>query len=117
MTTISNFVKEVLARITGDTDTVIAQRNQRKASAAIRSQINALESEIVDLEIVVEEKTEALKAARYPTVLIEDAAAYLESISDAKLDLEKAKESLQYVKDELAVWQAEMGLLFDGEEA
>jgi len=115
MDIMSNFVKETMARLQGDSDKVIATRNERKANAAIKSQLSALESAIVDAETEVEDSKEKLTAARYPTDEIKGAGsskAYLEGIATAKFKLEKAESKLSDLRDEMEEWSQELGVLF-----
>lgn len=110
-----NFVKETMARLVGDTDEALALRNERKAHAAIKSQVSGLESKVVDAEVTVEEKALALSEARYPSTPITNAVAYLQGIEDAKEELAVAKEELEDLKAAIQEWKVEMGVLFSGE--
>lgn len=102
---VTSFVKEVLARINGDTDKAIAEKNYRKADAAVRGQISSLESRKVDAEIAVETAKEELADAKYPTNLIGDNSDYIrnivrkqERVDEAQAELEDVNESLDYFK-------------------
>lgn len=96
-----SFVKEVVARITGDEDKVIAEKNYRKATSAIKSQINNLEASLVDKEDNLEEAKEALAVAKYPTVLITDRDEYASNILMKRNDVIDAEDDLQETKDKI----------------
>lgn len=102
---ITNFVKEVTARLKQDQNAVVVLKNQRKADSAINSQLAALESRVVDLEETVENRTEALNDAKYPTTLITDNKRYVESIIMAKEDLDDAQTALDDAKESIAFFQ------------
>ena len=102
---VKNFVKQLTARLKQDQDAVVVLKNQRKADSAINSQLAALESKVVDLEEVVENRVEALNDAKYPTTLITDNKRYVdnivrakEALDNAQADLESAKESIVFFK-------------------
>lgn len=100
-----SFVKEVVARLKGDDTKAIAEKNYRKAVAAAKGQINALEGSLVDLEERVTESKERLEAAKYPIELIPDREEYIKNIlrasnivADAEEELEEAKEKITFLK-------------------
>lgn len=99
--TASNFVKEVLARLTGDTDQAVALKNQRKANAAIEGQLAALKSRQVNAEDTVTEAQEALGNAKYPTVLIASSESYIAGIKTATEKLNSAQDALDAVNESL----------------
>lgn len=112
---IKSYLKETLARITGDKDEVIAQRNYRKASASIKGQLAALESKLVNDEEAVQEANEALNKAMYPTELITDQQEYAsnlayhnESVQDAQDQLETTKASIEFYKKVLVDFEEEV---------
>lgn len=77
----AHFVKEVMARITGDADKVVAEKNARLAVAALTAQIAALTGAIVKQEMAVEAATEKVGNAQYPTTVITDAQSYCDNIT------------------------------------
>lgn len=102
---VKSFVNEVLARINGDTDKAIAQKNYRKADAAVKGQISSLESRKVDAEVALETAEEELADAKYPATLIGDNSDYIrgivrrqEKVDEAKEELDEVNESLNYFK-------------------
>jgi len=96
---VESFVNETLARLKGDGDEVIAEKNFRKAKSAFKAQIAVQESNLVDLESLIEEREEALKAAKYPTELIKDNHSYVQGIVDAQRSLDSAIEELATAKE------------------
>lgn len=96
-----SFVKEVVARLKGDTTTVVAEKNYRKATAAIGGQIAALKAKLVEEEGRVEDAKEALDAAKYPTDLITDVSSYVKNIKAKQDAYDAAKESHQAVVETL----------------
>lgn len=102
---VSSFVKEVLARLKGDTETVVAAKNERKANAALEGQINSLKSKLVDDEDKVTEAEEALGNAIYPVELISDASTYVSRIKDAQEKLNNAQENLSDTETSLNYFQ------------
>jgi hypothetical protein len=89
-----HFVKETLARLEGDQDTVLAEKNARKALVAISGQINALTSKAFDLEEKVDNAKEELVIYKYPTKAINDRADYVSGILMAQNRLATAEAAL-----------------------
>ena len=58
---VTNFIKEVTARLKGDEAGVIAAKVERKALSAINGQLAALKAKLVDDETAVEDAEEALE--------------------------------------------------------
>ena len=96
-----SFVKEVMARLKGDDDKVVAERNFRKANAAVRGQISSLESKKVDLEVKLDEASDELLAAKYPTSPIQDASQYVRTIAAKQSNVDRATEELEEVEESL----------------
>lgn len=103
--TVSSFVREVLARLKGDAETVIAEKNERKARSAFNGQIAALEARIVDSEDKVGEAEEAFKAAKYPVVIIGSAQSFVEGVRNAHTKWESAKDELSALKESLTFFK------------
>lgn len=101
----TNFVKQLTARLKQDQDTVVVLKNQRKADSAINSQLAALESRVVDLEETVENRTEALNDAKYPTTLITDNKRYVDNIVRAKEALDNAQSELDSAKESIVFFK------------
>lgn len=102
---VSSFVKEVVARLSGDNDEATAQKVARKAMSALEGQVAALKSRLIDDEQAVEDAEEALNNAIYPTAVFSDAKQYCKKIADAQAALENAKEELEATKDSIAFFQ------------
>jgi Tfp pilus assembly protein PilX len=101
----SNFIKEVTARLKGDEQGVLAAKIERKASSAIKSQIAALTSHIVDAESAVEEAEERLQNAIYPTEMITNNNVYIAGIKAAKENLDEKLAYLTDVKESLTYFE------------
>lgn len=109
---VTSFIKEVLARLSGDQSEVIAAKNERKAQSAFKANAAAIEAKIVDAEEKLEQAQENLKAAMYPTEYITDNTTYLRSISDADEKVESAQEALDALKDSLKKWEGRKKVMF-----
>lgn len=110
-----SYVKETLARLTGDNNEVVAQKNYRKASSILNGQIAALKAKQVDSEGVLEEAQENLKAAKFPSELITRGESYIEQLNyakervkDAQQDLDDVKASITEAETTLAEFEAEV---------
>lgn len=88
------FIKEVTARLTGDTASATAARNARKALAAFDSQLAGLASKKVDLEDELEQCEENLRNATFPTSLISDGKYYLQNINSNQQAVNAKKQEL-----------------------
>lgn len=106
MSKVSSFAKEILSRLKGDEQGIIAAQNERKANSAIAGSIAALNAKVVDQEELVNDAEEALKAAKYPTTKITDNGNYLLQIQRAQEALDNAKENLKNTNESLAYWTA-----------
>lgn len=109
-----SFINEVLARIQGDEDKVVAERNYRKADAAVRGQISSLENKKVDAEISLEEAKDKLHAVKYPTTPIGDISEYIRGIAKAQEKVDEAEEKLTEVNESLDYF-TELQKSFSGE--
>lgn len=98
---LSNFCREVKARLKGDTEEIVAAKNERKATAAIEGQINALKSILVDKEDKVTEAEEALGNIIYPVELITNPSGYVAAIKEKQEILDRAQEDLESTQETL----------------
>ncbi len=115
MKTMKSYVKETLARLTGDNNEVVAQKNYRKATSILNGQVAALKAKQVDAEGVLEEAEEALKSAKFPSTLIERGDSYMsnlnsakEVVADAKASLEAVTSSIKEAEQTLSEFEAEV---------
>lgn len=110
---VKNFVDQVIAYLKGDEDKTIALKNARKAQAAVKGQISALESRLVDEEDNLVEATEAAEIAMYPKVAIGSGAeasrnyvdgliSSSEAVEDAEEAIDCTKETIKFLKAFLA---------------
>lgn len=105
MSTVSNFIKEVTARLKGDEAGVIAAKVERKALSAINGQLAALKAKLVDDETAVEDAQEALNNAIFPTSVFTDNRGYVTSIQSAQERLESAEVDLESTKESIAFFE------------
>lgn len=112
MSKVTNFVNEVVARLKGDTDAVVAAQNERKALSAFTQQISALEAQLVDDEIAVDEAVDVYNNALYPTTKITDTKVYLNKIVSAKSSLDVAEANKQSTVESIAFFKSEMKKAF-----
>lgn len=116
MKAMKSYVKETLARLSGDNNAVVAQKNYRKATSILNGQIAALKAKQVDAEGVVEDAEENLKGAKFPSSLITNSGSYMsglnaskERFAEAKQALEDVKTSIKEAETTLAEFEAEVG--------
>jgi hypothetical protein len=100
-----SFVDGILARLTGDSKEALAGKISRKVESAIKGQISALESKVVDDENRVEDAQEAFNNALYPTSLPTSNEIYCSSLVRAQSDLDSANESLENTKKSIVFFQ------------
>lgn len=108
------FIKETIARVKGDTTTVIAHKNFRTAESAYEGQLAALKGKQIKAEDAVEKAIEELKNAKYPIEQIQDGELYLqniilkkEALEEKELELKQIKDSILYFKTELESFSIE----------
>ncbi len=99
------FVKEVLARLTGDDVSAVAAKIARKSISALEGQVAALNGKVVDDENKVEDAQDALNMAIYPTAVPTDSGQYCRNIIRAQENLDKAKEDLEATKASIAFFK------------
>lgn len=98
---VKSFVKQVLAQLQGNEDQVVAEKNYRKATSAVKGQISSLESKQVDAEIALDEAKEALHSAKYPTKLIKDTSDYVRNVAKKQEAVDSAQEELESINESL----------------
>ncbi len=106
MNKITNFAKQALAFIKGDTDGVIVAQNERKANSHLKSQIAVLEGKVVEQEETVNDRKESLAKAKFPSERITDGESYLDRIRRAQANLDAAQETLDNTNESIAYWKA-----------
>lgn len=106
MNIMTNYMKEILARLKSDDAAVIAAKNERKSNSALKGQIAALEAKKVDDESAVEDAEEALKVAKFPTSVITDNSSYIRNIKQAEENLASKKETLTSTTESIAYFNA-----------
>lgn len=100
-----SFAKEVLAKLKGDDAEALSQKIARKAISAVDGQLAALRAKEVDLENELEDATEALHSAKYPTVVFTNNSSYIENIRIYQNNFDKAKENLENVKESIVYFE------------
>lgn len=102
MSKVTNFFKEVTARLKGDENGVIAAKVERKALSAINGQLAALKAKLVDDETSVEDAQEALDNAIFPTAVFTDNGSYVRNIQSRQESLDAAVATLDSTKETIA---------------
>lgn len=105
MSKVTNFIKEVTARLKGDEAGVIAAKVERKALSAINGQLAALKAKLVDDETAVEDAEEALNNAIFPTSVFTDNGMYVRNIQARQEHLDSAKATLDSTKETIAYFE------------
>jgi hypothetical protein len=113
MNKVSNFIKEVTARLKGDEAGVVAAKVERKAQSAINGQLAALRAKLVDDETAVEDAEEAFNTAVFPTSVFTDNRHYVTQIQSANTRLEEAKDQLEATKEAIAFFEKLVAENFD----
>ena len=109
MSTVKNaqsYVKEVIARMKGDTDTALAERNYRVLTAGINQQLALRESIKLELEEKIIDAKDKLAEAKYPTSKITDVSYQLTKIANATDSLNEVEADLEDVQDECKALQS-----------
>lgn len=115
MTTTNSFIKQFVALLNGDNGEVKAQKQWRQAQSGLKSQISSLEGDTVNFEDKVTEATENQEKARVNFGSdITNREQYVKNLIDAKnkvVDaeeaLEKHRQKIQFLKEELELLQKE----------
>jgi hypothetical protein len=102
MSKVSNFMKEVTARLKGDEAGVVAAKVERKATSAINGQLAALKAKLVDDETAVEDAQEALNNAIYPIIVFTENSHYVKTILARQEFLDSAVATLDSTKETIA---------------
>jgi chromosome segregation ATPase len=103
MSTISKFVKMATMILKDSSDQSKQVYNaSRKAINVLTQEIAGLNSAIIDADIEVEMKEEALTNAKFSIAWLEAPQKQLQAIDNAKDALIDAEEALQSIKDTLA---------------
>jgi hypothetical protein len=106
MSKVSNFIKEVTARLKGDEAGVVAAKVERKALSAINGQLAALKAKLVDDETAVEDAQEAFNVAVFPTTVFTDNRSYVSGIQRAQEVLDAKEAELESTKESIAYFEA-----------
>lgn len=104
--TMKSYVRQVVAKLTGDTAKVTAEQNYRTAIASIEVQLAGLNYNLIKADGVVEKAKEKLSDAKYPSSLISDGETYLSRIHSAKENLESAESEVANIKASIAFNEA-----------
>ena len=108
-TKVKSFINSFVALVSGETDTIVAEKVWRQAESALASQIPALKGDLVALEDKVEEAKENLAKARLNFgKLIENREAYVSGLLIAKNAVTIAEENLAEHKNKIAFLEEEL---------
>jgi hypothetical protein len=106
MSKVSNFIKEVTARLKGDEAGVVAAKVERKALSAINGQLAALKAKLVDDETAVEDAQEAFNVAVFPTAVFTDNRSYVSGIQRAQEVLDAKEAELESTRESIAYFES-----------
>jgi len=106
MSKVSNYIKQTIAFLKGDENSVIAARNERKADSTLVGQIASLKYQKVQAEIELEEAKDALEKAKFPTTAIANGDDYLNSIKSAQSKVEEREGKLFDIDESINYWEA-----------
>ena len=116
-TKVKSFINSFVALVSGETDTVVAEKVWRQAESALASQIPALKGDLVALEDKVEEAKEFLAKARLNNgTLIEKRENYVAGLLRAKNAVTIAVENLADHKEKIGFLESELKNLSEEEE-
>ena len=116
-TKVKSFINSFVTLVSGESDTVLAEKVWRQAESALASQIPALKGDLVTLEDKVEEAKEVLAKARLNNgTLINRRESYVEGLLIAKNAVTIAEENLADHKEKIAFLEAELKNLSEEEE-
>ena len=116
-TKVKSFINSFVALVSGETDTVVAEKVWRQAESALASQIPALKGDLVTLEDKVEEAKDKLAKARLNHGnLISKRESYVEGLLIAKNAVTIAEENLADHKEKIAFLEEELKNLSEEEE-
>ena len=116
-TKVKSFINSFVALVSGETDTVVAEKVWRQAESALASQIPALKGDLVTLEDKVEEAKDKLAKARLNNGnLISKRESYVEGLLIAKNAVTNAEENLADHKEKIAFLESELKNLSEEEE-
>lgn len=94
-TKLMSFKNQLLAHLTGDDNTVIAEKRWRQANSAFTSHIAQMEGKTIDLEDAVETAEENYNNAVINNGhSIDDKAQYVRNVIAARNNVTKAEEAL-----------------------
>ena len=88
------FIREVVARLTGDGAEAKAAKISRKALSAVEGQLASLKAKVVDQENSLEDAQEALKTAKYPTEFPSSNQSYVDAILRAQRTVDENQANL-----------------------
>lgn len=118
MSTIKSIIKQTIARVTGDTATVIGEKNYRLAKAAISSELHNLNGLTVELEQSLEDaKENSEKAFCNNGVVIESRPGYVAALLTAENGVTLAENAIEKHKKKIAVLEAKLAQLEEEVEA
>jgi len=96
---VKSFIKQTIATFKGETDKAVAERNFRKATAALEGQIAALKSKEVEVEEEMNTAKESLNKALYPSDAIDKAQEYINSIRSSQETVNQKEKELKDVQE------------------
>lgn len=109
---VKSFVKQFVAKLSGDDNEALAQKALRQADSALKTQISNLTGDIINYEDALEAAKEAQASARVNDgKIISDRETYVENLLEAKNDVTEAEEALETHRAKIAFLQGELEAL------
>lgn len=113
-----SFIKQFVAVVTGDNAEAQAQKVLRQADSALKTQIAALQGDVITLEDAVENAKEQQVLAKVNHGrTITDRNSYVRGLLDAKNEVTKAEKALELHKEKIAFLESELATLDEVEES
>ena len=100
MSNTSQFVKLILAQLTGDQDTVLAVKNEKLATSALNTQIALREGELVEAETALEEAKERMTQVTFPVTLV-DRSSYVQLLLNTKNKVQEKEDAMELIEETL----------------
>ncbi len=118
MNKVNSFVKSFTAFLTGDADTVKAEKAKRAADSALKTHISILKGDLISKEDAITSAKEAQDGAVVnggnP---ITDRDRYVEGLFDAKNSTTLAEQALKKHQEKIAFLEAQLASLDDEVDA
>ncbi|AGO47716.1 hypothetical protein Phi4:1_gp179 [Cellulophaga phage phi4:1] len=100
------YVRKVMAKLTGDKNKELAERNFIKATLGADQQISSLKYKLAEAKISLEDKKKEVDNAKYPETLIGDVKVYFSAIKSAEESVEVEEEKILDLENSIEFFEA-----------